>query len=252
MKRKIKALKILLSDFYKAHEKKIFTTIMIFFMIIGAIMLPIYAYKDLEPENFSQEELKYVEEKVTEITNDNDIRAISNIVKEMKEKDYLVSFDYENQTITIDRNEATQVTVIFSYSSPTNISKEFSDSYAKLNQKFTTIISIFGGMAVGFVTFVTIGFIVCCIVNLLDIMSKVKSKYKKALEKVDLQSKYDKESESESIEQKEVQCIEEKEAEEDWKNIFRFKGVVILLHLFFIKLKYKNLTNKLKKALKWI
>lgn len=206
MKRKIKALGVLISDFYEAHEKKILTTIMVLFMIIGAIMLPIYAYKDSEPKNFSQEELKYVEEKVTEITNDNDIIAISNIVKEMKEKDYLVSFEYENQTITIDREEITQVAVIFSYSSPTNISKEFSDSKAKFNQKFITIKSIFEGMAVGFVTFVTIGFIVCCIVNLLDIMSKVKSKYKKALEKVDLQSKYDKESESESIEQ--VQCIE--------------------------------------------
>ena len=102
MKRKIKALKILLSDFYKAHEKKIFTTIMVFFMIIGAIMLPIYAYKDLEPENFSQEELKYVEEKVTEITNDNDIRAISNIVKEMREKDLPELKKMEQEALDIE------------------------------------------------------------------------------------------------------------------------------------------------------
>lgn len=215
MKRKIKALGVLLSDFYEAHEKKILTTIMVLFMIIGAIMLPIYAYRDLEPEYFSQEELKYVEEKVTEITNGNDIRAISNIVKEMIEKDYLVGFDYKNQTISIERKDDISVVVIFSYSSPANVSKEFSISTAKGFQLTFTIISIFGGMAVGFVAFDTIGFIVCCIVNLLDIMSKIKSKYKKALEKVDLQSKYDKELESESIEQKEVQCIEEKEAEED-------------------------------------
>lgn len=215
MKRKIKALGILLWDFYEAHEGEILTTIMVLFMIIGAIVLPIYVYKDSEPKYFSQVESRYVEEKVAEIVNSNDIRAMSSVVKEMKEKDYLVDWDYEDQTITIDREEVEQVAIIFSYSSPTNVSKECSDSGAKGFQMFYTIISIFGGIAIGFLTFAIILFIIVCIANLLDIVSKIKSKYKKALEKVDLQNKSDEDSESESIEQEEMQCIEEKETEDD-------------------------------------
>lgn len=201
MKRKIRVLRILILDFYTAYKNKILAAIEASFMIIVAIILAIFSYKYLEPKNFLEDELNYLEEKVTKIVT-SDINSISNIVKEMEEKGYLTDISYKYQIITIERKEGEEK-VYFSYSSPT-IQKRVDISDAKDFQNLFTFLTIIVGAIIGMVICIGIEFIFVCIRFIFVCINKIKNRYKNVLEKVDLQSGKKLGSEEE------MQCIEKK------------------------------------------
>lgn len=158
MKRKIKALGILLSDFYKAREKKIDAMYIYFFILMGIICLTTCMYKIYQPIEFSKSELEYCEEKVEEIVS-SDIRAISNIVKEMEEKGYYLTFNHKEKELIVYKKDARKARFIFSYSS--KISKEVSYKYAKENQIAAVIFSVLVGFVIGYL----IGFVSLSIIK---------------------------------------------------------------------------------------
>lgn len=166
MKRKIKALGILLSDFYKKHEKRVDAIYFSFFIVMGIIGLTIFAYNMNKPIAFSQYEIKYCEEKVEEIVS-NDMRTISNIVTEMEEKGYYLTFNYKEKELIVYQNDDTKAKLIFSYSS--KISKEVSYKDAKSNQILAVILSVILGAFLGF--FIG-GMSLSIIVNLLEKIEK--------------------------------------------------------------------------------
>lgn len=218
MKRKIKALGVLLSNFYKSHEKIVDKIIFLSFAIIGAICLAIIAYKEFEPREVTKAEIEYCEEKVEEIIN-SDLKSIPRkTIKEMRKEGFIVDLDVENRKITIGFKEETTGKIIFSYSEK-KLSKEISYSSAKSDQIWITVTMALVGSVAGMIVLLIIVIAIIAIMMIhyyikyffTEFIPRIKDKYKDALKEVDLQDKNDKELTSESIEQKEMQGIEEKD-----------------------------------------
>lgn len=193
MKRKIKAIGIMISEFYKAHE----IAISIVVTIISAIIFGVYSYKVAEPQEVTKAEIEYCEEKVEEIIN-TDLKSISkDTIKEMKKNGYTIDIDVIDKEITIGFKEETKGEIIFSYSKK-DLSKKISYETAEDNQLYSVFIgALLGGC---FIWSAVLVILICILIKVffIDCISKINDKYKGTLIKLEIQDSNDSEAEEQN------------------------------------------------------